>query len=599
MEGKNSHRIVIDLKRKRASQGATYFTAAARTAVLRRSTVNSLSNKLCKRVRSNVCKNKLGPRSKKYIIKNYSNFMKSGLPQRLMFYRNSKWMDFSQDILELVRKDFQAKKAVIEVEFKGCRSLLNFLDMIQVDLKTGLQQPIAWIDEAGGCFFPVSHSDFQEPSSCFQPELGEDRSRVYSETDGTREIKLQLEIEIIGADNAKSEECSEESYTRAKRLKIEEKSPSDHYGLEEHDSTNAKSDAKIVETIGENRHLGGNLLSQKPGFDELTYEAVRDMFLLGMSPKLSAKDLLQIYRGSSNLLQARSELFQKQFEITTKYRGDPNVRYAWLSSSKEAVSRIMVHGLGLKELPKTKPIYGVGVHLTPVNCSNISASHCDVDENGVRHMVLCRVIMGNMELVHPGSEQFHPSSENFDSAVDDLQNPKHFIVWNMNMNTHIYLEYVVSFRMPPNAEGYMVGNESKVNVSGVTSSTCCQGQVQRDSCLVDSVGDRHPFPGLAKRSQTETLPVGSKVPKAPKSPWMPFPMLFAAISNKVPPKDMKLVNIQYDQFQSKVISRDDFVKKLRCIVGDTLLRSTITSLQCKLASKQEAESESQNQVEEA
>ena len=34
--------------------------------------------------------------------------------------------------------------------------------------------------------------------------------------------------------------------------------------------------------------------------------------------------------------------------------------------------------------------------------------------------------------------------------------------------------------------------------------------------------------------------------------------------------------------QMKKISRDDFVKMLRVIVGDTLLRSTLTNLQCKV-----------------
>ncbi|XP_043694750.1 inactive poly [ADP-ribose] polymerase RCD1-like isoform X2 [Telopea speciosissima] len=463
----NGHRIGVDLKRKRASA------------------FDSLSNKLYKRVRSNGCKNESGTRSNRSALKKYSNFMKSGLPQRLMFQYNGEWTDFPEEFLELVKKDFQEKKAVIEVEFKGHRSLLNFLDMIQVDLKKGSQRPIAWIDETGGCFFPVAYSDDQELRSCFQSELGEEKLHVHLEPEVTHGIKLQLEIELTVASNMTSEECREESYTCVKRLKVEQKPLSNH--LEEHDSTNAKSDAKIVEAIGENRPSGENFLSQKPRFDELTHVAVQDMFLLGMGPSMGAEDILEIYRGSSNLLQARLELFQKQFEITTKYRGDASIRYAWLSSSKEAVSRIMVHGLGLNELPKAEPMYGVGVHLTPENCSYISASHCDVDEKGVRHMVLCRVIMGNMELVHPGSEQFHPSSENFDSGVDDLQNPKHYIVWNMNMNTHIYPEYVVSFRMPPNPEGYLVGKESKIDVSGVSDLTCSQGQLQPDSCLVDSI----------------------------------------------------------------------------------------------------------------
>nr|POE97497.1 putative inactive poly [adp-ribose] polymerase sro1 [Quercus suber] len=37
--------------------------------------------------------------------------------------------------------------------------------------------------------------------------------------------------------------------------------------------------------------------------------------------------------------------------------------------------------------------------------------------------------------------------------VDDLQNPRIYIVWTMNMNTHIYLEFVVSFKISSKTEG--------------------------------------------------------------------------------------------------------------------------------------------------
>lgn len=68
-------------------------------------------------------------------------------------------------------------------------------------------------------------------------------------------------------------------------------------------------------------------------------------------------------------------------------------------------------------------------------------------------MVLCRVIMGNMEVVHPGSTQCYPSGEGFDNGVDDLQNPTRYVVWTMNMNTHIYPEYVISFKVTLKPEG--------------------------------------------------------------------------------------------------------------------------------------------------
>nr|5OAO_A Chain A, RST domain from the Radical-Induced Cell Death1 [Arabidopsis thaliana] len=65
----------------------------------------------------------------------------------------------------------------------------------------------------------------------------------------------------------------------------------------------------------------------------------------------------------------------------------------------------------------------------------------------------------------------------------------------------------------------------------------------------------------------------------PKSPWMPFPTLFAAISHKVAENDMLLINADYQQLRDKKMTRAEFVRKLRVIVGDDLLRSTITTLQ--------------------
>lgn len=84
-----------------------------------------------------------------------------------------------------------------------------------------------------------------------------------------------------------------------------------------------------------------------------------------------------------------------------------------------------------------------------------SASYCDDDENGIRYLVFCCVILGNVEVVSPGSVQCHPSTKDFDGGVDDLQSPHHYIVWNMNVNTHIFPEYVVCFKMSLGADGGM------------------------------------------------------------------------------------------------------------------------------------------------
>lgn len=70
------------------------------------------------------------------------------------------------------------------------------------------------------------------------------------------------------------------------------------------------------------------------------------------------------------------------------------------------------------------------------------------DEDGVRHILLCRVILGKQEVVPIGSEQFLPSSEEFDSGVDNLNSPKKYIMWSTHMNTCVLPEFVISFRAP-------------------------------------------------------------------------------------------------------------------------------------------------------
>ena len=109
-----------------------------------------------------------------------------------------------------------------------------------------------------------------------------------------------------------------------------------------------------------------------------------------------------------------------------------------------------------------------------VRCCYNSATHCDVDENGVRHMVLCRVIMGNMEPLGGDRAQFVTGGEGYDNGVDNVSSPKHYVVWNMNMNTHVYPEFVVSFKLLfiPNAEGdFSFHIKKKVTISIKKKST--------------------------------------------------------------------------------------------------------------------------------
>jgi hypothetical protein len=68
------------------------------------------------------------------------------------------------------------------------------------------------------------------------------------------------------------------------------------------------------------------------------------------------------------------------------------------------------------------------------------------DENGLRHVLLCKVILGRVENVPVDSKQSQPSCRQYDTGVDDILSPRKHIIWTAFMNSHIHPEYIVSFK---------------------------------------------------------------------------------------------------------------------------------------------------------
>lgn len=63
-------------------------------------------------------------------------------------------------------------------------------------------------------------------------------------------------------------------------------------------------------------------------------------------------------------------------------------------------------------------------------------------------MVLCRIIVGRPEKVEAGSEQCHGSSDEFDIGVNNVVNPRQYVVWSTLMNTHVLPDAIVSYKIP-------------------------------------------------------------------------------------------------------------------------------------------------------
>lgn len=74
-------------------------------------------------------------------------------------------------------------------------------------------------------------------------------------------------------------------------------------------------------------------------------------------------------------------------------------------------------------------------------------------------MLLCRVIMGNVEQVRPGSKQYCPR-KNYDMGVDNVPNPKCYIVWSTQLDKYIYPEYMVRFALPSRNKGTVMQLDS-------------------------------------------------------------------------------------------------------------------------------------------
>lgn len=79
-----------------------------------------------------------------------------------------------------------------------------------------------------------------------------------------------------------------------------------------------------------------------------------------------------------------------------------------------------------------------------------------VDENGLRHVMLCKVILGNVENVPADSKQSQPSCKKYDTGVDDISAPTKYIIWTAFMNSHIHPDYIISF----NYNNYIKGKWS-------------------------------------------------------------------------------------------------------------------------------------------
>ncbi|KAL6556169.1 hypothetical protein OROGR_005457 [Orobanche gracilis] len=273
------------------------------------------------------------------------------------------WNDFSPDIVTIVNKVFVVKKSAVEVEVNGNTILLDFLRMMLLDMNTCLHQPIAWIDVSGECFFPEIFSHHDEPIDVEgHNHMGaEVRGHLEAGTLGANNINLNLEIEIHRID----EESSGESVPVVVNVQA-------HKNADCGDEVNscAKTDVEIDENCRDNQMEGNMIVAVKPVNGSFSSHSVMELFHKAISS--SDAKIVEILPCTGIVMESRLELFEKQVEITERYRREANVQYGWFPCSSRAIPVILKYGVSHCNQLRINPSHGKEIYLIPAIGTRIS-----------------------------------------------------------------------------------------------------------------------------------------------------------------------------------------------------------------------------------
>ncbi|XP_050381719.1 probable inactive poly [ADP-ribose] polymerase SRO3 [Argentina anserina] len=269
------------------------------------------------------------------------------------------------------------------------------------------------------------------------------------------------------------------------------------------------------------------------------YKIVLNYFKTGMGSAAPVTEVVAMHRNkvAGATRPARFAAFKAFHQAVAEKLGskDPNIRFAWYSGTKEDVSEILLHGFSSLH----------GDELGRIQLSGLwfaldQAMRVEPGDDGLRHMLYCRVIGGRMEQIPSGSNQVLPSSDEFDIGVDSLVHLRKYYVWSPYMNTHVCPAIVVSFKAPASLDGYVAGG--------------CVGSTPAAASVAGASGTEG---GAAKLKKAG--PFGKVTP------------LVAALTRFLTPREMKIVVRLVDDFRAKKMTADDLKRKVRLIAGDRLV----------------------------
>lgn len=269
---------------------------------------------------------------------NVNNFKRTGPPARLMSYRNGMWIDFSKEIVGVVKSCFVDRKPIVDIVIGASKYLFDFLRMVEISFETGKQRSIAWIDEKGDCYFPNNFVD-------------EDSEESSDESESCNSAEVEIGVEMnVEDDSGKRKRVSAISDVddEVDSVDVEPK--------RQRSTPNSSSGV-----VNSGKWIGSRLLRE----EEKAYTLIRDYFLSGIRKSDPGATITAIHQctRAGRLEKARFLVFQNQMETTKSARGSSNTVYAWHGTSARGVESILAHGFGV---PSKISTYGVGTYLSPI-----------------------------------------------------------------------------------------------------------------------------------------------------------------------------------------------------------------------------------------
>ncbi|XAR62028.1 hypothetical protein NMG60_11016605 [Bertholletia excelsa] len=310
------------------------------------------------------------------LMENYSNFKKSSLPFRIMFYDGGSWIDFVGEVVDSLRTGFEKGNAVTHVELGEDRYVFDLYRMLQVDLQSGNQRSIAWIDVNGKCFFPRS---FIDGGGEFDNVVA--RSKQGLVMDDCQDLNLEIlnATKELESEHPKiiTKVGGNVNPNKRKSVSVDIKSGEDVKDeTEESASKNQARGPKRLHLVTEDADSPRWPKTKPLREEERVYGIIKNVFNSALGIAEPGAKITQIHQciRSHPLEKVRQEIFEIRKDLITAARGEANIVLAWHGTSAEGVTSILSRGFSVPSKVPDSEAHGVGIYLSPIRSPHIRYS---------------------------------------------------------------------------------------------------------------------------------------------------------------------------------------------------------------------------------